>query len=244
MNPSRLVGSWAGDLVVLVLILTHRLGLAEMLVCYALETLALGFLAGVWERDRRGGDHGVGPIVRDFVESVAINSRNLGSGAAFGIIPLLMGLIAAESVHWDSGAAVTVGGCAVLQVVLVGVAFHRADPDDGPTLGSLLWRYLLLVIGALVGLQWAEDLAYLHTHGWEPAVMGHVWGSRPGYVLNSLVVRLGIAPLTASTLVFFAYKLLNQAAYAGVRAMKRSGRPQPRDRWEKSGAPGGDALAG
>lgn len=123
-----------GNLLPLALVLGGLVDFADLLVCFALETVLLAAVAegSWWDRVRLGW--------------------------VFLVIALVLGFRALLRVTWDLGSVVGIAGCLAASAAGLWWA-HRGGELPRTGLGTLLWRGAVVLLGGVVGLGWVDDLA-------------------------------------------------------------------------------------
>ena len=152
---------FAVNLVPLWLVVRGHLETADLLLSYVLELVVLVVL---WDRRtlrrsiRNHGKNLLGPLGLGALVFGAATVRVLGE------------------VTWDWGTL-----AAVLTTCIsmgFGVFLSVRESGKGITTGAILWRLLLLVTGAVVGIGTAHAYGELVAHGWEPARLARRGRSR------------------------------------------------------------------
>ncbi len=186
----------AGNLLPLVLVATGSLDLPLLLVCYGIEAVLL-------------------PADPD--DTLADTLKLRAIAALVGLILLVRALAA---VSWSPGTVLVL--VATVAMTLGGTWAARRDPratDTPGGIGAVLWRLLVLLVGGVVALSYAQDLTVLQAHGWVPESVGHTLATGPARAFNELVHAFDLAPLTAAALVLVAFKTVNEGLWTAIRSL-------------------------
>ena len=196
----------AGNLLPLVFVATGTLDLPLLLVCYGIEAVLLPGCPG-------------SPRWEDLKLRLA----------AAGIVVVLLAR-ALFAIEWSPGT-LAVLACTVV-LTLAGQWFARRDPgsaDVAGGIGAVTWRVLLIFMGGVLALSYAEDLTTLTAASWTPGPVGDLVATYPAWAFNEIVFALGLAPLTAAALVFVLFKAVNEALWTAYRSLSPA-RPVRRSR--------------
>lgn len=206
---------WAPVLVLLVvnllplwLVLDGSAETADLLMSYVLETWALLLLAlpevprvvrwGFSRRDVRGG-----PAVLLGLLLVPV-----------GLVAMTFSVVA--EVTWDTRSALSILGVALSLVVgLVLTWWQHGSPVPGRTgaAGAFAWRFVLLVCGALIGLNAARSYEELLAHGWEPAPLGDGWAYPVGQRLIETAIALDLSAAVVPAFFLVSVRTVNEVLH-------------------------------
>ncbi len=178
-----------GNLLPLALVLAGLVDLADVLVCFAIESVLLAWYAeGGW-RDR------------------------LKLTWVFLLLTLILGARAIQRVTWDVGSMVGVAGCVAASAAGLAWAHRRGDADR-TRLGTLLWRTAVLLLGGVLALGWVDALTAAGGPGGRVAdvPLGEL-----GRWINEQVWALDTDPVAVAAVAFVLLKAWNEAAHATYR---------------------------
>ncbi|KRF18881.1 hypothetical protein ASG90_03025 [Nocardioides sp. Soil797] len=182
------------NVIALWLVLTGQMATADLLMAYVVDAwLAMVLLA---RTRRRAVDR--------------VRSRTLSEWLALigGVLLLLLvvGVLSAEviaTVSWDRASVLAILSVCVCQAL--GLRWNRRMGW-----GGLLWRILLLLIGAGIGLGTARGYARLAEHGWEPARLGDAWAGPLGETLTGWMLDLHVPAMAIPALMLITYRTANE----------------------------------
>lgn len=189
----------AGNLLPLLLVALGALDLPLLLVCYGLEIALL---------PRHPDDSWTDDLKLRLVTTV---------------VALILLARALQAVDWSPGTLLVLAATVVL--TLLGQWTAARDPHALTVrggLGAALWRLCLLLVGGVVALSYAEDLAELRERGWTPAPVGDFVATYPAWWFNEVVVALGLAPLSAAAVVLVVFKTVNEGLWTAIRGLTDS----------------------
>lgn len=213
--PGPLRAAWATfypDLITLVLILVGVMDLPDVLTAYAAESAAMGVItlwyAGGWR---------------------VVFSR---AALTFVLMPLAFGAIVMPRVDWNWKNLLAI--LAVFVSTTIGeIRSQRSDPrGKRSTILTLMWRFVVIVFGAIVDVEWVSEFHKLDAGGWDATSTG-IPMFPVGAWFDRWVLTSGTDPMLVATLVFFGFKTVNETLLAAYRPL--------RDRWHAAG--GGSILA-
>lgn len=184
-----------GNLLPLALVFTGSLDLPLLLIGYGIEAVLLP---------------------RHPTDSVAADLKLRAAAAGISLVFLVRAI---GLVDWSVETLLVLLATVVLTLAGTWIAVRDPDAAVRGGVGAVSWRMLLLLIGGVVALSYAQDLTVLLASGWTPEPLDRSPLVLPAQAFNELVFWLGLEPLAAAALVFVVFKTVNEALWTALRGL-------------------------
>lgn len=184
-----------GNLLPLALVFTGSLDLPLLLIGYGIEAVLLP---------------------RHPTDSVAADLKLRAAAAGISLVFLVRAI---GLVDWSVETLLVLLATVVLTLAGTWIAVRDPDAAVRGGVGAVSWRMLLLLIGGVVALSYAQDLTVLLASGWTPEPLDGSPLVLPAQAFNELVFWLGLEPLAAAALVFVVFKTVNEALWTALRGL-------------------------
>jgi hypothetical protein len=197
----------AVNLLPLWLVLDGKVETPDLLMAYAVETCVLLLLAL--------------PRVPGMLLRLAGQDLRMGLGGgalALGVV-LSVGFLTdrvAAQVTWDRSSWLVLAGVGGSLAFGLWLGWRRHGspvPGRRAAFGAFAWRYLLLVVGARIGLDAAESYEHLLERGWEPAALGDGWAYPVGNQLIEGAISLDVPSAVIPAFFLVLVRTVNEVLH-------------------------------